>query len=499
MINTDKLKISTEKTNVEPSNKIFKELGNNTYDYKDLLSELIDNSIAAKRSDRLLQVTIDLFVDDDSKPIKFLIRDNAKGISKSKLGPAITPAGITTDGSLNEHGLGMKQAVAGIGDLDYLATKTEGEDEARIVLEFKFGEIDTYFYPDFSLDSGTEICIKNIKPIVSTNPSTITQTLVPYLGARYRKFLKLDNPMVNIRINIKNVENDNTEYTWEVEEIKPIYFHPSKRKNKPVLYKEELEGEDWKALLTFGYAPDDDEYDELGLEKPKKYHPYNVSQSKQGLDIILHNRVILFHQLSELGIINSRHPDYNRIRGEIILTEGFSTAITKNSIIHDDNFMECINKVKKILTGDKKSGGNGGNNKSYLKSKKYPEIIPEALLRDRLSTWLENNPMDEKEDVKTERVVEGLAGFIDIIADGDAWEIKRDQANGLDVYQLFAYLDMGKIDNGYLVAKSFSTGAQMTVEYINKNHDKKIKTANLDDFPINHPPSSEERDEYYWS
>ena len=47
-----------EPTVVEPSDNIFSELGNNTYDYKDLLSELIDNSLAARSDDEFLKVTI---------------------------------------------------------------------------------------------------------------------------------------------------------------------------------------------------------------------------------------------------------------------------------------------------------------------------------------------------------------------------------------------------------------------------------------------------------
>ncbi|MHA2066965.1 MAG: hypothetical protein ACXABY_21575 [Candidatus Thorarchaeota archaeon] len=93
--------------------------------------------------------------------------------------------------------------------------------------------------------------------------------------------------------------------------------------------------------------------------------------------------------------------------------------------------------------------------------------------------------------------MEGLAGDIDILADGEAWEIKRDQAGGLDMYQLFAYMDMGKIQKGFLVASSFSTGAVAAKDFINDNHKKEITLAKLEQFPINHPPSDEERLNYY--
>lgn len=495
MINVSTLEESEHKTNVEPSNNIFSELGKNTYDYKDLISELIDNSIAARRNDRILNVTIDLYVDENAKPIEFVIKDNASGIIPDRLGIAISPAGVQSPESLNEHGLGMKQAIAALGKLKYLATKTKDENKTRVILKFRFGEIPMYYSHEFDYDSGTEIAVADLKPIVISNATLITRSLIPYLGARYRRFLTPDNRIIDLSMNIKKHSTDEVLYSWNIEEVKPIYFHPSTRTNKPVIFKHPLSGEGWKAKLTFGYAPQvDEEYNELGVSSLNKFHPYFVSLSKQGIDMIRHNRVVLFHQLSEISIISARHPDYNNIRGEIDLLEGFSTAITKNSIIMDEHFQECIDEVRKILIGDKEINGK---KKNYLKSKTYPEQIPEKLLRDRLSTWLANNPIYKKNDVKTEYVIGGIEGYIDIIADGEAWEVKATQASAIDVYQLFMYMDVGQINKGFLIANDFTTGAEVAADHIKTNHKKELTLTTLDKFPITHPPTDIERDEYY--
>jgi len=492
MIDLKKISKSDESIFVSPSDNIFTELGNNTYDFTDLISELIDNSIAAKRSDQLLRVEIEIYVDKaKNEPTRIIVRDNASGISKDKMALAVTPAGIQSPDSLNEHGLGMKQAIAAMGTLEYLATKTTDEKKARVILKFAFGKLD-YFLADFPLESGTEICVCKVKPIVNTNPQSITMLLSPYLGARYRRFLKPDNKLVKIEIFLKDKDNDNVLYSWDIEEVKPLYFHPSERRNKPVLLNKRFSGKGWKAALTFGYAPTNEECKELGLEPLFQYDPYYVSMAKQGLDILLHDRVVRFHQLPELGLVTARHSDFNSIRGEIMLIEGFKTAITKNSIIQDEKFMECISELKSFLTG-----AGEEDQKNYLRLKKYPEWIPEALLRDRLANWLKNNPVNKKDNVKTEFVVEGLEGKIDILADGEAYELKRDQANGLNVYQLFAYMDIGKVKKGYLIASSFTTGAKVASEFIKANHGKEIIIAELKDFPINHPLSEEERNNYY--
>ena len=151
---------------VEPSDNIFAELGNNTYDYKDLLSELIDNSLAARYIDQLLNVRVRIGISGSNSHGNWLtLSDDASGIPPDRLGLAITPAGIQSSGSLNEHGLGMKQAVAGLGELKYLATRVKGEDCARVIEEFHFGCI----YPkliETTWMHGTELAIHKLKAVV---------------------------------------------------------------------------------------------------------------------------------------------------------------------------------------------------------------------------------------------------------------------------------------------------------------------------------------------
>ena len=140
---------------------------------------------------------------------------------------------------------------------------------------------------------------------------------------------------------------------------------------------------------------------------------------------------------------------------------------------------------------------NGTKKRNYLKIKTYPEQIPEKLLRDRLATWLSSNPIKKRKNVKTEYVVEGIEGHIDILADGEAWELKREQASALDVYQLFMYMDVGSLRKGFLVATDWTTGAEVATEHIKKHHKKDIDLTTLDQFPISDPPNDSERDDYY--
>lgn len=477
------------KLEVSASDRVFDVLGNNDYNDVDLISELIDNAVAARVGNQDLDIRIEVGL-SQKEPEKsyFIIRDNASGISFDDLPDAISPAGSTSNSGhpLNEHGLGMKQAVSAAGELDYLKTKPSGEDSATVVREFSYGEID-YETEDVDWEHGTEIKIKDLKEILRESAQVYSCRIRTYLGARYRRLLGRPENNLNIQIKWKDLDDGETRKI-NPDDVRPIYFHPSTRVNDPVVHKQEFvgtEGDGWKVKLTFGYAPkDDSEYDSLGINTPKNYEPYYRGLSNQGLDLIQHNRVIQFHQLHEIDLVNSQHPQYNKIRGEIELLEGFSTAITKNRIIGGVEFDAMTKKVREFLQEN-----------DYLEEESVPGQIPEHCLRDRLADLLEKPPYD-RDDIETEYVVGGLEGFVDVLADGETWELKVNQASGLDVYQLFGYMDMGDFDKGYLVSDGITTGGSEAIKHIEANHDKEITTVDRFDMAINHSMSDEELEKY---
>jgi hypothetical protein len=65
------------------------------------------------------------------------------------------------------------------------------------------------------------------------------------------------------------------------------------------------------------------------------------------------------------------------------------------------------------------------------------------------------------------------------------------------VYQLYMYMDVGGFDKGYVVAGSFTTGAKVAADHIGRTHNKQVTIATLDQFPITHAPSDQERVDYY--
>ena len=447
--------------------------------------------MAARVDDQMLHVSLTLGISaSDPSSSRLTIEDDAAGIAAHTLGPAISPAAIQSANSLNEHGLGMKQAVAGLGQLHFLATRVQGEDYARVIQTFKFGEISPKLVAT-PWSRGTHIAISDLKPIVRRHPISYSRDIVPYLGARYRRFLAPEAPKAKVIICIVDIDeldedgNPKELNSWNVERVRPTYYHPNTHVNAPVVNHRTFKGDGWEAELVFGYSPEGHEWKDLGLPEPTQFHPYAVTMTKQGLDVLLNDRVIMFHQLPELGIVGTRHNQYNSIRGEIVLKTGFTTAITKNSIVADEHWEECTEAIREYLRLNR-----------LVKSKTFPDALPEAVLRDRLADWLRTNDVATKTDVKTEYPIEGLGGKIDVLADGEAWELKRDDANGLDVYQLFAYLDMTDFKKGFLLAKGFKTSAEAACDHINETHDVQITLSHLEKYPINHPLSEQEMQKY---
>ena len=190
---------------VSPSNNIFRELGNNTYSFLDLLSELIDNSVAARDLQDLLDVQIVIGICNQREKTFFTITDNATGIPRNRLGAAISPAAIQNKDSLNEHGLGMKQAVASLGELDYLATKTSKDKDAVIISKFQVGKLNCREV-GVNWGNGTEIRVVKLREIVPVTHAHFTRDIVKQLGARYRRLMLPDAP--KMKLSLKLVDAD---------------------------------------------------------------------------------------------------------------------------------------------------------------------------------------------------------------------------------------------------------------------------------------------------
>ncbi len=459
---------------VPRNDALFRELGRNSYDLLDAVSELIDNAIAARISSKATKIVVTFFYSKTKKRNRFSIEDNCCGISRNKLGEAISPGHGSGGGTLNEHGLGMKQAVASIGNLTRLLTKADGETSASEIKKFGWSISGSEVHVQFR--HGTVIEIADLHAEPPDGPER-RRKFLQYLGARYRRFL-LPDSKIAIWVNFESLDDD-SKHSNMVEPIQPIYFNTRSRTNREEI-SEDIIGKNWTAHFTVGFAPEDEaHYAQLGLRKPERSNPYSLSTPNAGFDLIRKDRVIKFHFL-EPYLVDTRHGQYNLLRGEIDLISGFHTAITKNAMLTDEAFEECMDKIRNIIE------------KRGLLSRKFNrEKPPESVMRDRLVKILKG-PAHQKRSVVIEAPTSVLDGHIDVLADDVPYEIKVDDAAGIDVYQLFGYMDMLDYKTGYLIANRFKPSVAGVVEHIWKKHKKKIILGTFEEFGIDGYMTDEE-------
>ena len=193
---------------IEPSSRLFTELGNTPYNIEDLVCELIDNSLAASISDITI-IDIDIGFDRNKRPIYFTIKDNASGIEYNELPLVISPgAKSSSKNPLNEHGLGLKQAVAAMGTLEYLTTRSFKDELSSTVKKFDYGIIPVI--RDNRLSShGTKIKIRITENSKMRNKTEkfYREGFIEFIGATYRRFLKPASRKAFIRVNFFDYNN----------------------------------------------------------------------------------------------------------------------------------------------------------------------------------------------------------------------------------------------------------------------------------------------------
>lgn len=484
--------------NLRPSNNLWKELGNNTYTFDEALSELIDNSISAADKQLECVISVEFYLNQSNIPNlqtceKIIVRDNASGIKEEDIPICFTPAGKQTKRSLNEHGLGFKQSISTLGNLIHFKSKHKDED-GFVIKEFSF-DLEV-FKDSFQFNHGTEISIspddKRISNfnINSNNFHSKIHLLYYQFGSRYRYLLTKNNIKINLRV-VDVVNNDI--YEKVVEPIFPIYFHPyinnSKGRGgtaKPLIYnKKFITSNGAEALLTFGFHPkDSEEYERIG-EDPEIYkskstkgkwnkhvnHPYCWSPSSEGLDIIMNDRVIKFHQCPEIGLTGTRESWYSAIRGELKLISGFKTTSTKNEIVRTEDYDEVLEQIRFYLTnGDDKDIPESDislykneferNLISYAKdmlkkSDSEMDYNNEDELKDKIEKNLKS-PLSKYKNVYREYPIQALGVISDFLVDDCPWEVKNHETDSHDISQLLTYIISLDVKYGVFVAPNFT-------------------------------------------
>jgi hypothetical protein len=474
--------------------RIIEELGTNNLQFISVLSELIDNVAAELYYCKTATVGITIggvWVTNGKQKCLDLsqsfieIEDDATGISFQDLSNAFSLAKKTKEHEeikgLHEHGLGLKTAIASLGTLEYLVTKSEDDAVAHRV-EKLIAQGKNQAIEDPSFDKiGTKIRIKELKPKVLKRKEDYTKQIINHLGAKYSRLLKgVNGKKLNIVLKLTdefgNTVQDSAGQlaSWEIVSQDPVYSLDSQLIDKEL---KSQTGRDWSAHLKFGFAPSEKETaTEDNFEKRPTSHPYH---SWAGIvDIIIHDRVLKRSKISEFGGVEKVKYSNNMAPyiGQLVLRKGFKTSMTKDGVYDDENWQELCQQILKLVTPLIKS--RVGNSLGDMN-----EIEDESVYRDRLYKTLKN----VKEEVYKAYTIEGCDGEIDLLVDKEIYELKAVPACGKDVYQVLYYIDTyknAKKDTGVLIAPSFSQGCKYTADNLFKERNVRVKLKTFEEMGL---------------
>jgi hypothetical protein len=482
-------------------NRYWEGLGRQEMDFHQVLGELIDNSISASGKDPygdLQPFTIEVTLEKIGNKVRVKVADQGIGMSIDDLTQHVFSLGGKgrSEGPLNEHGFGLKNALCVLTEGNKLPWKILTKDDEAVKqdiiylvkgpfssnmkvelgdknewnegLRYAIGNRGTRVYAETTFSFFTTL-YSRVRGRRPTTFEPYIDRLIEHLGVMYRGFLMSQHNKLWLRWrNLgDNEENPNINADWEEFRIRPIeipYDAGGSRKN--VITVSGPEG-DAKATYIRGNL-DEQKVKDASLGKPyplRIYYQGNIPT--QGIDIVVRGRVLKTGQLPEIWADIPRHNNFNKFVGELRLDDvKFRTVNNKISLDpHNPYWIQLLEKL---------------DNEEF-KPERVTGAKIEKDIAKKLKTMLEGHYTGSK--VQLDRPVWGGAGVeVDVyheLSNGEIhiYELKAGTASPLDAYQLLMYWDGVVRDEGKspqlarLVAKEIPTSVRNIMDEINKRKD----------------------------
>ena len=503
----------------------WRKLKNTRIDGFGQIFEFVDNSIGHAQPGVPLNVTIRVYQSANAarQAEKIEIVDNAKGIERDILPDALSPhqlAGEHDDVDESEHGVGMKHALAGIANTHLIETRSYGTQRVDMIrteqLESIVNGLDAQIPSRLGLidnryTHGTKFTLTNLSSKGSKLAHLWDGGRIDYLedlrlklGQRYRRKLVAggvfgDEDQLKTGITIERYRHDGgmvDGYPKYVEKISPLYYYDPMRMDdrSAIIRAEGIHGDGWSATLTLGLAPKSDEdwarlgpaYNDPQHPRRRENDPYNVEVDKRGLDIVYGGLVIEPYWFGDKkGDLQVTSDNVNtRIRGEIILGQGFESETVKTRVQRNANWESMVEQVNLKLTAYEYEGEEINLYQEYLKWKSPNRGIPEKKIENALmDRFHQDMNQPQKKRVYTGfpvvkdvlRQARTSYGDVDILINPGyrfaqvCVEVKAEEVRALDVYQLKMYMDATGARYGIIASpKELSTGAKQAIKNLGK-------------------------------
>lgn len=458
---------------------LFEGLAKQNMLFHQCMGELVDNAIAANVEDSPFLINIILIENpSDDQQVDIYICDQSSGMSLEVLKKALQPGmPATTQSRLNEHGFGLKNALATLSGNNgpwKIWTRPKGSSDVFTVegpFRSKMKIRDDELFPtDSFLPSDSSMIIKvSVKKSFmqtvqgrgapSENLVVLRKWLIEHLGVMYRGYLELD-PQTNLPSGtmIVSIGTDRLK-------VPPVLVPIADRKMK--YFEVALNGK--VDRLTYSYGTLDEVQRDMLVNGEKAKYYYQKNQKTQGVDIRLGKRVIATMQLETIwktdeGQPLMRHPSYNEFVGELIIPElprgVLATTNNKTDFNLDDENWEAIfrelRQFKPIKDIREKSEAE--------LTKKWMNMLkatnPRDVVSDNVSVWPTATKIDVYRKISTTNEI--------II-----YEIKVGRGAPFHLYQLKMYWD-GLVLNGeqpkeaILLVEDYATNLEQMANLMNQ-------------------------------
>jgi len=409
--------------------------------------ELTDNAIAAKKTGELFRVDICMESREDGK-VDLYIADKGKGMNLEVFGRAIQLGeSATTEHRLNEHGFGLKNALAtlsgGNGNFQIWTYSSEEDTVHTVVGPFRQEMVilsggtlpDLDFLPD---GYNTIIKVTVHKSFIqtvqgrgarATDLNTLRAWLIEHLGVTYRGYFEMEDdtgePSGHIYVSI-----------GQDRKRVPAVRVPMANSNT-VRFDIELGGKIYNFEYIYGTL-DLERVEKLVAGNKAKYY-YQKNQTTQGIDIRLGKRVIANRQLENIWRKTngdddepiSRHNRYNYFVGELLIPDlprGILTTINNKTDFNldDEDWEKIFQKLNE-----------------YRPVEDINEYTEKVLVNNWMKMIKATNPNDKVTD---EHHVWPTGTRIDVYRETPAgevyiYEMKVGSGSPIDLYQLKMYWD----------------------------------------------------------
>ena len=458
---------------------MFQGLAKQNMLFHNCVGELIDNAIAARSSPSKFRVDIIFSTSSDPEVLNLFIADNGAGMSIDLLGKALQLGeSATTNSRLNEHGFGLKNALAtlsaGNGQWKIWA-KAAGQQSVNSVCgpfkgKMELRDDDAFptegFLPaDFSTLIWVPVRLRYIQTVQGRGApakdlAVLRDWLIEHLGVMYRGYLEQDGVTYDTGgVIVVSIGTDSVS-------VPPVQVPFANRTTDYI--DVELGGKVHKLTYMHGTL-DEVKRDILVKGKRAKYY-YQKNIPTQGIDIRLGKRVIATRQFETIwktddGLSQlSRHNNYNDFVGELLIPElprgVLSTVNNKTDFNLDDpdwsKIFDRMNSIRPPKQIREKS-------ETELR-KKWMAMLkatsPDDVVTDEMSVWPTGTCIDVYRSTPQGKII--------------VYELKVGSGTPLHLYQLKMYWDGLVIDKkqkpseGVLMVEDFAANLEYMANLMNQ-------------------------------